>query len=203
MDKLKSTIFVGVDPGSKNFAIVGLNSNGIITYAKMLKNTIWSTSQQNTELREVYRASIVELLHKLKPKHLICESFAVRGFATNLNELVNLMIGGLQMACDSAKVLEYMVTASTWKREFLKQGYDLDGHYDYARSIGLPPHIVDALLLATYLYDNLGFDHHSKNVTYKNLLKAAKMIDPIDKIKPKRGTTNGVPNCKGRSRRGM
>jgi hypothetical protein len=130
--------------------VAALDLPGRLTYAQMLHDTIHSTAQANAELRVHYRNAIKALIIDLAPKAVLCESFVVRGFGTNLIELVNLMLGSLQMVCHDRGIEEHLVMPSSWKGA-IKKELSLDKVYAFAASKRLPPHIVDAICLATYL----------------------------------------------------
>jgi hypothetical protein len=158
---------LGVDPGTENFAVVVLENNQVV-YARMLQNTIKSIAKKHEKQRELYRSSIRKLLVHTKPDAVIIESFSVRGFGTQLTEVVNLMIGSLQMLCDHNQVAENMVMASTWKGK-LKQLGDLDALYAHAKLLGLEKHVCDALCLSTYMQNKLSFKPSDIKGIMKNL----------------------------------
>jgi hypothetical protein len=179
MEFMNKTIYLGIDPGKLNFACAGLDKSGKLTYATMLHDTIWSTAQENASLRRKYRVAIWRILRRLRPTAVMCESFVVRGFGTNLIELVNLMIGSLQMACAIHHIDEHMVMPSSWKGAFNKVA-DLAAEYDFAAKKRVPPHILDAICLATYLKMNKTFKGLDLKLLRANVTMAAKILKPTD-----------------------
>ena len=145
-------------------------------------------SQENAFMRVKYRKVIHNILRKLHPKELMAESFTVRGFGTNLIELVGIMLGSMQAFCSILGIKEQTVMPSSWKGEFGKKfgKEELQKLYDYARTYGVPPHTVDALCLALYSKDKRSFSNTSKTLLLQNTKKAATLIQPEWKIKPKR-----------------
>jgi len=180
--------YVGIDPGVANYCLVGINKFGKVIYTRMLVNTIKSMSQDNAYMRDRYRRAIFSVLKVLHPRELIVESFTVRGFGTNLIELVNVMIGSLQAYCSVLGIQEHTVMPNSWKHSFAKQfGKEaLKKLYDYARTYGIPPHVVDAMCLALYLKGNRSFLGTNKTLLNSNIKIAATLIQPERKIKPKR-----------------
>lgn len=185
---------VGVDPGLKNFAVVLLDKDGRCEYASMFHDTIQSISQANVHQKDTFRIKIRKLLDILRADELICESFTVRGFGANIIELINLMIGGIQMLCaDRLNIPEYGVIPSQWKGDLRRRGFDIDELYEDARKLGVPPHIVDALLMATYLRGDLSFAKFDSDLFSDNVARASKLLAPEDRIKPRRIKKNAVP----------
>jgi hypothetical protein len=192
---------LGIDPGTVNYGIAGLDKQGKLVFARMLNNTIWSMAQKNAHLRRKYMRVMNALFLKLSPRAVICENFTVRGFATNLIELVGVMAGIMQVCADTVGCSEYMVMPSSWKRNFEKHanGWTLQYLYDEARIVGVPPHIVDAICLATYLYGNESFLGLDRSMLLFNVKEAANLIQPYRKIKPKR-INHGLPNHESKRR---
>ncbi len=185
------TEHVGVDPGSLNYAIAGLDARGKLTFCRMLNNTVWSTAQKNTALRARYRRAVRGILEALRPRAVMCEEFLVRGFGSHSIELVGLMLGSRQETCDRLGIRECLTMPSSWKRDFDKHvGRGTPGGlpslYEKARARGVPPHVVDAICLATYLRGGGSFRGASKRLLASNVLAASEIVQPYRKIKPRR-----------------
>jgi Holliday junction resolvasome RuvABC endonuclease subunit len=177
---------MGIDPGAKNYAVAGLDARGRLVFARMLNNTVWSTAQANAELRTRFWTVMRNILGTLRPRQVIVESFVVRGFGVNGIELVGIMNGCVQAICKFYDVGEHMVMPSTWKRDFVKHvGRELRDVYELAREIGVPPHVVDALCLATYLHNGKTFAGVRYEAVVANVRRASKLIQPERRIKPR------------------
>jgi Holliday junction resolvasome RuvABC endonuclease subunit len=146
---------MGIDPGVTNFAVVVIDGHDVV-YARMIQNTIHSMARACYEERALHRDSMRKLMKHTRPDVLLLEQFAVRGFGTQLTEVINIMIGGIQMLCDSEGVAENAVMASTWKKCF-KQIGDLDALYSHAKLLNMEHHVVDALCIAFFMKNNFGF----------------------------------------------
>lgn len=178
-------LYLGIDPGKNNMAFTLLENNKCI-YACMFHNTISSLAEKDANLRVVFRKRIKTLFKKMgKGSAFIAERFVVRGFGAHLSELIGMMIGSISAIGEFYGVQENIVMSTTWKRAFKKK-YDLDKLYKDAEKIRVPNHIVDSLLLATYLYHGKNFVKFSITNYRKNIKLAANMLDEGDKIKPKR-----------------
>jgi Holliday junction resolvasome RuvABC endonuclease subunit len=178
-------LYLGIDPGTRNMGLV-LLEDGKIVHARMLHDTIHSVAKDNVNLRVVFRKRIKNLFKKMgKGSALIVEQFAPRGFGTNLSQLISLMIGNMQAIAEFYGIQENLVMSTHWKPAFKKK-HDLDKLYDDGRKLGAPPHIIDSLLLATYLYQNKSFDKFSITNYKRNIKLAVNMLPEEDRIKPKR-----------------
>jgi hypothetical protein len=179
-------VYLGIDPGSKHYAIAGLDLRGNLQFLRMINNTIWSTAAHNADLRLAYFLSMRGILDKLRPRELMVESFVVRGFGTNSIEMVGLMNGTLQAICRFQGIVENMVMPSSWKRDFEKHLGALDAMYKFAREVELPPHVVDAICLATYLREGKTFTRADAKLLRRNISKGASMLQTEYKIKPRK-----------------
>jgi hypothetical protein len=143
------------------------------------------------------------LLDKLCPSIVIAEPFIVRGFGSNLISLIGTMLGSLQEMADQRSILERQVMSSTWKVALPKLGFDLEKMYSEAREKGVPPHVVDAMLIAEYGRGDMSFAKLRKT-TFKTNVKLASVMLPVeDRIKPKKRAKAGnvVPGGKRGRRR--
>ena len=176
--------YMGIDPGIKNYAVVGINANGVATYARMLNNTIYSTAQANADLRAKFYTAMRGILANLRPRALIVESYVVRGFGTNQIEMGALMSGTVQALCRELCVDEHMVMPSTWKRE-LKKAFGesvLDKLYSIGKNHGAPPHVVDALCLAIYLRSGKTYARTDEVLLKQGSKAVAALIQPYRRI---------------------
>lgn len=191
---------LGMDTGVANFAVVLLGAGGKCEYASMFHNTISSMAQKDLAQRRIFRRSMRRLLSRLKPDAVLMEQFVVRGFGSNNIELIGIMIGGIQVMAENLCISERTVMASTWKQKIKRAGHDLQSFYDDARRFGVPPHIVDATLIATYMQGEQSFDNFSLQRFKSNIRRASELLSDTDKIKPKR-VRNEVPRSRSASRR--
>jgi hypothetical protein len=177
-------ITMGIDPGKVNFAIVAIDSRGKVCFARMLQSTIRSMSMHEAHQRPKYRDMIRRILKKVRPDEVMVETFVARGFGTSLTEIINVMIGGLMSECDHLHISEHATQASSWKNA-VKKLTSLDALYAHGASVGLPPHLVDALMLATYLRHNKTMDGVDWDRVKTNIELVAKMVPPQDLVKIK------------------
>lgn len=178
---------MGIDPGRANFAIVLLD-DGRVVHARMVKNTIVTMSRTGADQRRAYRREIRRTIEGLKPHSVLTEQFAVRGFGTQLTEVINIMIGCVLMTCDYSRVQSETIMASTWKAA-ARKSFDLDEMYEYAKKLTMAPHVVDALCLATYLHNGWKFSRTDGRKLKKNLrecLTWMRKTSPTHLLKPKK-----------------
>lgn len=194
-------MFIGIDPGKVSFAIIVLDNGGKCIHAEMLKETITSMAKENAHLRTIFREKM-KLLFKRHTKtskinSVLIETFTVRGFGSNMAELIGVMIGNMQAIAEDLGIKENVVMASTWKQKLTKLGYLLKkekgSFYDKMKlKYYVPDHIVDALLIATYLSLGESFDKFSIKSFEDNVKRAVKFLREEDLLKPKRKVKNAV-----------
>jgi hypothetical protein len=175
---------LGIDPGKVNFAMVAIDAKGVPYFARMLRSTIRSMSMHEAHQRVKYRSMIRRVLVHARPDEVMVETFVARGFGTQLTEVINVMIGSLMSECDHLHIAEHATMASSWKNSVRKEN-DLDALYAHGASVGLPPHLVDALMLATYLRHNKTMDGVDWDRVKTNIELVAKMVPPQDLVKIK------------------
>ena len=183
--------YVSMDPGTKNFAVALLDDSGKCLYVSMFRHTIRSMAQKDREQRVEFRRRMGRLLDRLKPTRLMAETFTVRGFGTNSIELIGIMLGSIMVLADERGIEEQTTMSSTWKQN-LKKRHDLDRMYDDARELGVPPHVVDAILIGQYLRLDRDFAKFSPRQHAANVRFASRTLRPEDLIKPKRKVKHAV-----------
>lgn len=208
MKTLAHNRFVGIDPGSRNFAVVALNGAGVVCHARMMRSTIISMKKTEDLQRVLFRKEIRRTIRALNPSRVMIEQFAVRGFGTQLTEVINLMIGCTMMCCDYEAVPCHTVMASTWKNA-AKKVFCLDSIYEAAKKLGMERHVVDALCLALFARNDSTFRRGDARRIASNLLKCLAFMKKTSpshiKTKTKRGgkgkKTNEVPRIRRRRRK--
>ncbi len=184
---MKQQRTLGVDPGTKNYALVGLNTAGRAVFARMLTNTIWSLSMQHKHLRKKFRIELKSVFKEFRPTEVIYEQFVVRSFGTTLTQMVNTMNGAFGVYADIYKFNEDTITSTTWKNQIKKIG-DLQDLYDIAKAMivvkrngrkgprGVPPHLVDALCMAHWKRNGGKFLDSDRRAIYRNLQRIRNIL---------------------------
>ena len=181
---------VGIDPGTRNFAVVALNPQGNVVFARMVNNTIRSMARVNASRRIKFRNVMRRMLAFLNPKCVLAEEFVARGFGTQLTQVINLMLGSIMAICDELGCEEHSCQASLWKKNFNKY-HDLTKLYEYGRSLGLPDHIVDATCMASFIYAGWTFEEVSLNQIRKRVSVACRLL-PAEHHLSERKRSNAV-----------
>lgn len=166
---------LGVDPGKENFALVMLDDAGRVCHAQMLEETISSMKAKDADMRPRYRKAMRILLRRLRPDVVMSEQFAARRFGTQSSEVVNLMLGALSAITDYLRIEDRTTLPSTWKNALGKLT-DLDELYAYAKSLGMPPHPVDALCLATFSRGNFSFTQTAVRSLKRGIREVRKLL---------------------------
>lgn len=188
---------MGMDPGADNFAVVVLDDRQVV-HARMVRNPIKTMKREHNEQRATFRKEVRWLLRKFKPDQLLVEQFAVRGFGTQLTEVIGIMIGCVLMACDYCGTDPHTTMASTWKQA-ARRKFDLDAAYERAKKLRLAPHVVDALCIALFLRNGMTFvkgDGARVNKSIPVLFEHMQRTSPSYLLKPPR-----VKKQKGKKRR--
>lgn len=141
------------DPGVKNYgySVVSFKEqNGRWTYRVLecgiLSNTLTDLKDHPWVQLQKYNTEVMSICNKYKCTDIIVERFQSRGLKGTLVECIGLMLGYLLA---KSPVDVKLITAATWKnsmnRRFpLKQAYGLHHHKV------MPPHVLDATLMAFY-----------------------------------------------------
>jgi hypothetical protein len=205
-NKASRATVVGIDPGKTNFAIAALDARGRVVFARMLNSTVRSMARADAGQRPLFRAVMRRILAFLMPKKLILEEFVARGFSTHLAEVLNIMIGGVMALCDEIGCEEHAVGASTWKNA-LNQVDSLKDLYAHGENLGVPPHMVDAVCLATFLRLGLSFNGLRSSELRANVARASRLMPAEQRMKKRvrrgrkvKGAKDEVPTQQGRGR---
>jgi len=174
----------GIDPGTRNFAIIVLDK-GLCVHADMFPHAIKSLAAADKDQIAHFRLHIGRLLRDLQPNAIIIERFLVRNFGTKLIEIVGIMIGIIASLVEKSCDMQ-LVMPSTWKQAFSRAGHNLGQYYAEAKDVLVPPHIVDAMLMATYMYGEGTFNKFQPRQHRYNIQKAITFLEPEALLKPKR-----------------
>lgn len=162
-----SKLYLGVDPGSANYAYTYLEVSPVkIISCGMIQTTINNLIDKpvkppKSQIRKtksfVYRKPFMDQLglyckdwkksfNKFKPYHITCERYQSRRMGGAVIEYTNMMSGVL--ACltrDHGHTIDF-ITAATWKNQINKLSC-LDDIY---KEVSLPPHVVDSAFIGLF-----------------------------------------------------
>jgi hypothetical protein len=170
---------IGIDPGPKNYALCVLEGGqciGIEMVQKLI-HTLGGKELDTIILR--YSDYVREVLNAFRPRAVVIERFIVRGFGSNNIELVTYMVAVLKEVCRQAGIPCYLVSASQWKTTLKKQ-LDLKALYKqyWKKPYRIPPHKIDSLLIARYLYNDKKFTEHDERWIHETLNRLPESLYP-------------------------
>jgi len=153
----QAAIIIGLDPGKHNFgvAVVRFRHNRApkLLTTFLLRESVQSLLHEDFhQACDLLRRSMRQLLREHRPKRVIIERFLNRGrFFGGLTELVSVMIGIIWSVGRQLRVPVVLTTAAAWKNKFQRERQvKLADIYKAVKP--LPPHCLDAALLAVYGY---------------------------------------------------
>lgn len=184
---------LGLDPGKVNYAWARVDLRGRVVAAGFFARTITSMARAERAQVKSCLDGLRELVRQSRARTVAVEQFAARQFGTSLSQYVNTMQGLLMAACDEQDVECHSVMPSTWKNAIRALG-DLESLYRYAKSLKVPPHVVDASCIGLYVRRNFKFLPSDKLVIETNVRRCAKFASVTNAL-PVR------PKAKRRKRR--
>lgn len=172
----KNEVWLGLDPGSSNFAVTVFRYNPAtqkskILYVSMIENPIknltdtpvWDKPRKGkTTLKRdepsldvgvlLFTDEIEWLFDTFGVTHVVGERFQVRGkFGGDLVEVVNVMLGIIINIAAKRRVKFMTTTAGVWKNAMARLGGDLQGLYERGKLLfKLEPHVIDSTLIAMW-----------------------------------------------------
>lgn len=183
---MKNTLrFIGIDPGTKNYAIVVIDSAGKVLASKLFEKTVRSCAADSDWQIDTYHNAVIRFLNYFKPTAVGAEAFVVRGFSTVLTQFVNLMLGILWAECNNRNIQRVHISSSTWKGNIKKIG-DLTKLYKFAKTQNVAPHLVDALCIALYTRNGKDFLYEDRKLIELGIKSIANAMPPPKQIRRKR-----------------
>lgn len=152
-------VTLGCDPGTKNFAfgvIRGSREKPTVRCTAMLSEPLKVVQgaefeAQAADLYETFNA----LLDEFQPSEVLLERYQNRGMVRGAQgEVVTFMNSMLCTLCRARGIPARVIMASTWKTACKRARLDLDKAYAWGKKRKIPPHRIDAALIA--LYGHLG-----------------------------------------------
>jgi len=180
---------LGLDPGKMHYAWALIGPRGKLLRAGFFLKTVTSLARAEQPQLLACLAALDEMVRESGAKEVAVEQFAARQFGTSLSQYINIMQGMLVASCRDAGVTLHSVMPSTWKNYVRKLG-DLEALYKHAKSMRVPPHVVDAICIGIFVRRNFRFLPADKRVIEQCVASAAKMASVTDGLpvrpKPKR-----------------
>lgn len=143
-------IFLGLDPGTKNFAYGVVQVRGDryrILQHGMLLNPVYELKGHDVGRRVAkFKNEILSIRRTYGVEFATAERFMTRGHGGTTIEAVSLMLG---VVATIFKTNIHFVTAAGWKNAWNKH-YDLKRFYDEMKPYGVQTHQVDAVSIALY-----------------------------------------------------
>lgn len=143
-------IFLGLDPGTKNFAYGVVQVRGEryrILQHGMLQNPMYELKGLDVGRRIArFKNEIMGIRRRHQIEFATAERFMTRGHGGTTIEAVSLMLG---VVATIFRTNIYFVTAAGWKNAWNKH-YDLKRFYSEMKPYRVQTHQVDAVSLALY-----------------------------------------------------
>jgi Holliday junction resolvasome RuvABC endonuclease subunit len=151
---------IGFDPGKHNFGVAVVQftpaTRPKITLTRMLDEAIKSLLHGDFDQAcQAFARAVRRLFRRFRPWRIIIERFLTRfrGFG-NTGELVGVMIGIIWSVARKFNIQVILTTAASWKNQFSRDtALQLRNIYQQCKP--LPPHCLDAALLAVYGYSKV------------------------------------------------
>ncbi len=149
----KRIVYLGLDPGTQNFAWSVLSKSGRVKNTGMLSSTIKDLKGGVKESMETFVHDIQFLCDHYKVTHIGIERFMTRGNKGVTIELINQMIGGLIHYVTSNRKGTHikLITAAQWKNN-VNKNQSLEAIYKLANKT-LTVHQIDSIGIASYIAD--------------------------------------------------
>lgn len=132
-------MLVGIDPGVRNFAVSVVTSERQVQTVRMVSNTLTNLKTDPRNQLGLFLREVQQLLPK--GATVRAERYSNRGVRSISGELINMSLGVLFGITDFE-----LIMPATWKNRADKF-FDLNCYY---ACCAVPPHVVDATMIALY-----------------------------------------------------
>jgi hypothetical protein len=161
------TIIIGGDPGIVNFGLAVIDTNLVKVLWSGFHSAAISNLTNNLLKKKVKKLILtypnfsVQLDNYLRvcqfhlqawhPQQLVFERYQSRNFKGINIEKINLMIGLWAGLAYRYGIPTRVITAAAWKNTLRASGIDLLQIYADQALLGITPHMVDSVLLASFV----------------------------------------------------
>jgi hypothetical protein len=156
-------IILANDPGIINFGIAVIDTDLVkVLYSGFHSATINHLSDNLLQKKKLTYPNFLQQtqnylrvcqfhLKAWQPNLIVHERYQTRNFKGINIELINIMIGLFSGLAYTYGIPTRVISSSAWKNTLRGAGIDLLQLYQDYNILGIPPHLVDSLLIASFV----------------------------------------------------